>query len=86
MKRNKPGGQKMSSYSEQLKIFAGNSHPGLAQDLCDYLGTELVNADVTRFKDGEIGVRTYETVRGADVFVVQPTSPCLLYTSPSPRD
>jgi len=75
MKRNKPGGQKMSSYSEQLKIFAGNSHPGLAQDLCDYLGTELVNADVTRFKDGEIGVRTYETVRGADVFVVQPTSP-----------
>ncbi|TDO77762.1 ribose-phosphate pyrophosphokinase [Halanaerobium saccharolyticum] len=65
----------MSSYSEQLKIFAGNSHPELAQDLCDYLGTELVNADVTRFKDGEIGVRTYETVRGADVFVVQPTSP-----------
>lgn len=75
MKKNKPGGQKMSSYSEQLKIFTGNSHPGLAQDLCDYLGTELVNADVTRFKDGEIGVRTYETVRGADVFVVQPTSP-----------
>lgn len=75
MKRNKPGGQKMSSYSEQLKIFAGNAHPELAQDLCDYLGTELVNADVTRFKDGEIGVRTYETVRGADVFVIQPTSP-----------
>lgn len=64
----------MSSYSEQLKIFAGNAHPQLAQDLCDYLGTELINADVTRFKDGEIGVRTYETVRGADVFVVQPTS------------
>lgn len=75
MKINKPGGQKMSSYSEQLKIFAGNSHPQLAQDLCDYLGTELINADVTRFKDGEIGVRTHETVRGADVFVVQPTSP-----------
>jgi ribose-phosphate pyrophosphokinase len=65
----------MSSYSEQLKIFAGNSHPQLAQDLCDYLGTELINADVTRFKDGEIGVRTHETVRGADVFVVQSTSP-----------
>jgi len=65
----------MSTYSEQLKIFSGNSHPELAQDLCDYLGTELVNADVSRFKDGEIGVRTYETVRGADVFVVQPTSP-----------
>lgn len=65
----------MSSYSEQLKIFAGNSHPELAQDLCNYLGTDLVNADVTRFKDGEISVRTHETVRGADVFVIQPTSP-----------
>lgn len=75
MRINKPGGQKMYSYSEQLKIFAGNSHPQLAQDLCDYLGTELVNADVTRFKDGEIAVRTHETVRGADVFVIQPTSP-----------
>jgi ribose-phosphate pyrophosphokinase len=65
----------MSTYSEQLKIFTGNSHPELAKDLCEYLGTELVNAEVGRFKDGEISVRTFETVRGADVFVVQPTSP-----------
>jgi ribose-phosphate pyrophosphokinase len=65
----------MSTYSEQLKIFTGNSHPKLAEDLCEYLGTELVNAEVGRFKDGEISVRTFETVRGADVFVVQPTSP-----------
>ena len=65
----------MSTYSEQLKIFTGNSHPELAQDLCEYLGTELVNAEVGRFKDGEISVRTFETVRGADVFVIQPTSP-----------
>jgi ribose-phosphate pyrophosphokinase len=65
----------MSTYSEQLKIFAGNSHPKLAEDLCEYLGTELVNAEVGRFKDGEISVRTFETVRGADVFVIQPTSP-----------
>lgn len=65
----------MSSYSEQLKIFAGSSHPKLAQDLCNYLGTELVDADIKRFEDGEISVRIHETVRGADVFVVQPTSP-----------
>lgn len=65
----------MSSYSEQLKIFAGSSHPKLAKDLCDYLGTELVDADITKFEDGEISVRIHETVRGADVFVVQPTSP-----------
>ena len=65
----------MSSYSEQLKIFSGNAHPKLAEDLCDYLGTELVNAEVSRFKDGEIKSRVFETVRGADIFVIQPTAP-----------
>ncbi|MCC3144417.1 ribose-phosphate pyrophosphokinase [Halanaerobium sp. Z-7514] len=65
----------MSSYSEQLKIFSGNAHPKLAEDLCDYLGTELVNAEVSRFKDGEIKSRIFETVRGADIFVIQPTAP-----------
>ncbi|ADQ15413.1 ribose-phosphate diphosphokinase [Halanaerobium hydrogeniformans] len=65
----------MSSYSEQLKIFSGNAHSKLAEDLCDYLGTELVNAEVSRFKDGEIKSRIFETVRGADIFVIQPTAP-----------
>lgn len=69
------GGLKMSSYSEQLKIFSGNAHSKLAEDLCDYLGTELVNAEVSRFKDGEIKSRIFETVRGADIFVIQPTAP-----------
>jgi len=64
-----------ATYNEKLKIFAGNVHPGLAKEICEYLGTELVNAEIFRFKDGEVGVRIYETVRGADVFVVQPTSP-----------
>ncbi|MFW6270635.1 MAG: ribose-phosphate diphosphokinase [Bacillota bacterium] len=65
----------MSTYSDKLKIFAGNSHRELAKDICDYLGTDLLDAEVKRFEDGEISVRTYETVRGADVFVIQPTSP-----------
>ncbi len=65
----------MSTYSEKIKIFTGNSHPKLAKNICDYLGTELLNGDIIRFKDGEIGVNFYETVRGADVFVVQPTCP-----------
>ncbi len=65
----------MSTYSEKIKIFAGNSHRELAQEICEYLGTELLDAEVKRFKDGEINVRTYETVRGADVFVIQPTCP-----------
>lgn len=65
----------MSTYSEKLKIFAGNAHPELAKEICNYLGTELVSAEISRFEDGEIGVRIDETVRGDDVFVIQPTSP-----------
>src|SRR6056297_201450 len=65
----------MSTYSEKIKIFAGNSHSTLAKDICNYLGTELLNSNIVRFKDGEIGVNIHETVRGADVFVVQSTCP-----------
>ncbi len=65
----------MSAYSDRLKIVTGNCHPRLARDICDYLGTTLVDAEITRFQDGEIKVDIDETVRGADVFVVQPTSP-----------
>lgn len=65
----------MSTYSDKLKIFAGNSHPDLAEDICEYLGTELLDARAKRFADGEVTVEINETVRGADVFVIQPTSP-----------
>jgi ribose-phosphate pyrophosphokinase len=47
----------------------------LAKDICDYLGTDLLKAEVKRFEDGEVSVSTHETVRGADVFVIQPTCP-----------
>lgn len=63
----------MHSRKERLKIFTGNSNPELAQEICDYLGTTLVDSDVTRFSDGEIGVSIEESVRGSDVFVIQPT-------------
>jgi len=65
----------MSTYSDKLKIFAGNSHPALAEDICEYLGTELLDARAKRFADGEVSVEINETVRGADVFIIQPTSP-----------
>ena len=65
----------MSTYSDKIKIYAGNSHRKLAEDICDYLGIEILDTEVSRFADGEISVRTYETVRGADVFVIQPTCP-----------
>src|SRR5437773_12447363 len=58
-----------------LKIFSGNAHPALAKEICEHLQLELGQAEVGRFPDGEVEVQIGENVRGADVFVVQPTSP-----------
>src|SRR5690554_2562203 len=65
----------ISTYSDKLKVFTGNCHRELAEEIFEYLGTSLVDGSISRFKDGEISIRINETVRGADVFVVQPTSP-----------
>jgi len=59
---------------KKLKIFTGNANPKLAHDIASYLGTTVGRSEVKRFRDGEINIRIMETVRGADVFVVQPTS------------
>jgi ribose-phosphate pyrophosphokinase len=58
---------------EQLKIFTGNANPNLAQKICASLGCPLSSASVEGFSDGEIRLQILENVRGADVFVVQPT-------------
>jgi ribose-phosphate pyrophosphokinase len=55
------------------KIFAGNSNPELAREICAYIGTELGDAKVGAFSDGEIRVEINESVRGADVYVIQST-------------
>ena len=57
-----------------LKIFSGNANIPLAENICQYLGLTLGEAAVGRFSDGETSVEFRENVRGADVFVVQPTS------------
>ncbi len=57
----------------QLKIFTGNAHPALAKEICEFLGVPLGAADVGRFPDGEVHLQIQENVRGADVFVIQPT-------------
>lgn len=64
----------MSVYSRKLKIFSGNANPHLASEICDYLGVELGEAKISKFSDGETSVAINESVRGADVFVIQPTS------------
>jgi ribose-phosphate pyrophosphokinase len=59
----------------ELKLFTGNAHRALAEEIAACLGIPLGQAEVTRFSDGEIFVQLEENVRGADVFVVQPTCP-----------
>ena len=59
--------------SRPIKVFSGNSNPSFAQEVADYLGTEVGRARVSRFSDGEIRVEIDESVRGADVYVVQST-------------
>ncbi|MDR3289007.1 MAG: ribose-phosphate pyrophosphokinase [Peptococcaceae bacterium] len=58
---------------KELKIFCGNANPDLAKEIAAYLRVSLGAAQVSRFQDGEINVEINESVRGADIFVVQPT-------------
>ena len=64
----------MIAHGKDIKIFSGTSNRPLAEAICKELGTELGNAEVGAFSDGENFVSIYETVRGSDVFVVQSTS------------
>ena len=64
----------MITHGKNIKIFTGNSHPELAKEIADILGVPLGKAKVSTFSDGEISVDIGETVRGADVFLVQSTS------------
>lgn len=59
----------------KLKIFTGNANPELARKICRYLETPLGNAEVSKFSDGEIELKIKDNVRGADVFIIQPTCP-----------
>ena len=58
----------------KLKIFTGNANPELAQQIAHHVGVPLGNASIIRFSDGEIRIKLDESVRGCDVFIVQPTS------------
>lgn len=59
---------------KKLKIFTGNANPALAKEICDYLGLPLGEAFVGKFNNGEVQVMIDESVRGKDVFIIQPTS------------
>jgi ribose-phosphate pyrophosphokinase len=58
---------------DKFKIFCGTANESLCDEICAFLGLSRGQAVVTRFKDGEVYIQIQENVRGADVFVVQPT-------------
>jgi ribose-phosphate pyrophosphokinase len=59
----------------ELKLFSGNANRPLAGEIGQYLRVPLADAEVARFSDGEVFVQINENVRGADVFMIQPTCP-----------
>lgn len=61
--------------SSRLKVFSGSANPGLAEEVSELLGLPLGEMETYRFADGEVTVRIAESVRGEDVFVIQPTGP-----------
>jgi len=63
------------SRERELKIFTGSAHPALGEAIARSLGVPLGRAHLDRFSDGEVWFQIQDNVRGADVFVVQPTSP-----------
>jgi ribose-phosphate pyrophosphokinase len=58
--------------THDIKIFSGRSNPDLARDIAKYLGTTVGPMIIKNFADGEIYVKVQESIRGDDVFIVQP--------------
>ena len=63
----------MIAYGDNIMVFTGNSNPEFAKTICDRLGIRLGNSEVKTFADGEVSVSLNETVRGADVFLINST-------------
>ncbi|MFL6303435.1 MAG: ribose-phosphate diphosphokinase [Candidatus Sulfotelmatobacter sp.] len=69
----KPDRKQRPRVDEKFKIFSGTANQPLADEVCQFLGMQRGQAQVIRFADGECYVQIQENVRGADVFVMQPT-------------
>ena len=58
-----------------LLVFSGGANPVLGNKVCKFLGLDAGKIEISRFPDGEIDMKILEDVRGADVYVIQPTCP-----------
>ena len=63
----------MNEAANNLRLLAGNANPELAKEISEHLGIPLVDAQVGHFNNGEIQVMISESVRGKDIFIIQPT-------------
>ena len=59
---------------EGLRVFSGNAHPALAEEICNYLGITLGRCEVFKFSNDNTFVRINENIRERDVFLVQPVA------------
>lgn len=65
----------MASINDRIVLIAGTAHRELAESVSRELDVPLANAHVARFPDGEFDIKVFDDIRGADVFVLQPTCP-----------
>ncbi|HEY0428370.1 MAG TPA: ribose-phosphate pyrophosphokinase [Pyrinomonadaceae bacterium] len=63
------------SVTGNIKVFSGNAHRELSEEICQHLICDLGKASTDRFSDGEFNFQIEENARGADVFIIQPTCP-----------
>src|SRR5687767_10624561 len=74
MRRPLSGEGLMSTGFGDLKVFSGSAHPSLTKEIADFLGIQVGQARLRRFPDSEVSFQIDENIRGADVFIIQPTS------------
>lgn len=66
---------KQSNENDSIMIFTGNSNRELAQKVCDYLNVPGARMTIEKFADGEIHLKSEESVRGKEIYILQSTNP-----------
>jgi ribose-phosphate pyrophosphokinase len=61
--------------TRDMKLLSGSANPPLAEEMAEYLETQLCDVEIRKFADGEIFVKINENIRGADCYILQPTNP-----------